>query len=287
MRIAAPTPISLPVVRDHPDRVGRYAIGAALGEGGFARVFQATGPDGEEVAVKIVRADVAADRVHRRRFEREIRAAVGVEHVHVVPVLAAGEHEGVPYLVQPLLRGGTLKDRLAARGPLEPGALVRLCGHVARGLGGLHERGIVHRDVKPANILFDEHGKAYVADFGLVKERDASLLTRPGQAVGSLDYMAPEQIRGEAVTPAADVYALGCVAWECLRGAPPFGGRDAMEAMFAHLHDEPGDPCAGRPDVPPGVGRVVVHALAKAPADRPPTAMTFARLLQAAAAERA
>jgi serine/threonine protein kinase len=272
-------------VGDHPDRIGPYAIGPAVGEGGFARVYRATGPDGEEVALKLVRADLAAERVHRRRFEREIRAVLGVEHAHVVPVLAAGEHDGVPYLVQPLLRGGTLKDRLAASGPLEPGALVRLCGHIARGLSGLHDTGIVHRDVKPANILFDEHGKAYVADFGLVKDRDASLLTRPGQAVGSLDYMAPEQIRGEEVTPAADVYALGCVAWQCLGGAPPFGGREPMDAMFAHLHDEPADPCAARADVPAGVGRVVLHALAKAPADRPPTAMTFARLLRAAAAE--
>jgi serine/threonine protein kinase len=251
----------------------------------MARVYRATGPDGEEVALKLVRTDVAADRVQRRRFEREVRAVVGVEHAHVVPVLAAGEHDGVPYLVQPLLRGGTLKDRLATSGPLDTRALVQLCGHVARGLGGLHERGIVHRDVKPGNILFDEHAKAYVADFGLVKERDASLLTRPGQAVGSLDYMAPEQIRGEPVTPATDVYALGCVAWECLSGAPLFGDRESIDAMFAHLHDAPPDPCATRPDVPASVGTVVLHALAKLPDDRPPTALTFARLLRAGAAD--
>ena len=173
----------------------------------MARVYRATGPDGEDVALKLART---VHPVARRRFAREVRAVVGVEDPHVVPVLASGEHKGVPYLVQPLLAGGTLRDRIAG-GPLELDAIARVCTHVARRLAALHARGIVPRDVKPANILFDADDRAHVADFGLVKERDASVLTRPGQQVGTLDYMAPEQIRGEVPTPATDVYALGCV----------------------------------------------------------------------------
>jgi serine/threonine protein kinase len=265
------------------DRVGPYRISSPLGEGGMARVYGATGPDGEQVALKIVRRELAADRIHMRRFQREVRAMTDVLHDHVVPVLASGEHDDVPYLVLPLLRGGTLRDRLATHGPLELGALVRLCLQVARGLQALHERGIVHRDVKPANILFDERGAARVADFGIIKERDAGVLTRPGQPVGSPDHMAPEQIHGEEVTPATDVYALGCVAWECLTGAPPFSGRSGFDAIWAHLHERPLDPAARRPDVPPGVGQVVLHALEKERELRPPSPLTFARLLRAGA----
>jgi serine/threonine-protein kinase len=261
------------------ERIGPYRIGALLGEGGMARVYRATGPDGAAVALKLVRRDLAGDPDQRRRFAREVRAVQGITEPHLVPVLACGEHDGTPYLVQPVLDGGTLRDRLAI-GPLPVDALVRLCRHVAHGLEALHARGIVHRDVKPANILFDADGRAHLADFGIVKQDGASVLTRPGQQVGTLGAMAPEQLRGEPVGPAADVYALGCVLWEAAAGAPLFGDRAGFDAMFAHLHDAPPAPAG----VPPGVADVIVHALAKAPADRPPTARTLARLLRAGAA---
>ena len=260
-------------------RIGPYTVGALLGEGGMARVYRATDGEGAPVALKLVRADLAGDPDGRRRFAREVRAVQGIAEPHLVPVLACGEHDGQPYLVQPVLPGGTLRDRLAL-GPLPLDALVRLCRHVARGLDALHARGLVHRDVKPANILFAADGSAHLADFGIVKEDGASVLTRPGQQVGTLGAMAPEQLRGGPVGPPADVYALGCVLWESASGAPLFGDRAGFDAMFAHLH-EPAPPPAG---VPAGVADVIVHALAKDPADRPPTARTLARLLRAGAA---
>jgi serine/threonine-protein kinase len=141
----------------------------------------------------------------------------------------------------------------------------------------------VHRDLKPANILLDADGRSFVGDFGLCKLSDASVLTRPGQAIGSMDYMAPEQIRGHEPTPALDVYALGCVVYECLAGDPPFADRHGMQVLWGHLRDDPGDPCAARDDVPPGVSWAVLSALAKEPEDRPPSATGYAQMVRIAA----
>ena len=167
----------------------------------------------------------------------------------MVPVLDSGEHEGVPYMAQPFIRGGSLQEKLEREGKLDLETAVTLCLQIAKGVGALHAHRMVHRDLKPANILLDEDGSAFVADFGLAKDLEASLITKPGQAVGSLDYMAPEQIRGEKVTSAADVYSLGCVMFQCLAGEPPFADRQGMQVLWAHLRDEPPNPCAERPDV--------------------------------------
>lgn len=254
-----------------------------IADGGMGRVYRATGPDGEEVALKLVKPDLAGDLLFRRRFEREAQLARRVTHPRVVPVLASGEHDGIPYLVQTLIRGGSLADKIAREGRLDLGTTVVTCLRLAAGLGALHEVGIVHRDVKPANVLLDEHGVAYITDFGLVKDHDASLLTRPGQAVGSMHYMAPEQIRAEPVGPAADVYSLGCVMCECMSGTPPFADREGVRVLAAQLQDEPPDPCADRPDVPAGVGPAILLALEKDPAERPSSPTAYARLIQAAA----
>jgi serine/threonine-protein kinase len=198
-------------------------------------------------------------------------------------VLDSGEHEGVPYMAQPFIDGGSLQERLERDGRLELEEAVTLCLQVAKGLGALHAHGLIHRDLKPANILLDERGCAFVADFGLAKDPQASLITQPGQAVGSLDYMAPEQIRAEQVTAATDVYSLGCVTVECLCGRPPFADREGMQILWAHLRDDPPDPCADRPDVPEHVSWAVLSALQKDPTRRPPTATAYARMVQAAA----
>jgi serine/threonine protein kinase len=190
----------------------------------------------------------------------------------------------VPYMAQPLIRGGSLQERLEREGVLELEPAVTCCLHVAKGIGALHQHGLIHRDLKPANILLDEDGCAFVADFGLAKDHEASLLTEPGQAVGSLDYMAPEQIRGEEVGPAADVYSLGCVMFECLAGRPPYGDRQGtMKILWAHLRDEPPNPCAERPEMPKELSWAVLRALEKDPADRPPSGTAYARMVQAAA----
>jgi serine/threonine-protein kinase len=254
-----------------------------LAEGGMGRVYRATAPDGEEVALKLVKPDLAFDELFRRRFAREAQLVTRVTHPRVVPVLATGEHDGIPYLVQTFIRGGSLADRIARESRLDLETTVVTCLRIAAGLDALHEAGIVHRDVKPGNILLDEEGVAYITDFGLVKDHEASLLTRPGQAVGSMDYMAPEQIRAEPVGPATDVYALGCVMFECLSGAPPFADREGMRVLSAHLLEEPSDPCADRPDLPADVGPAVLRALAKDPASRPSSPTAYARLVQAAA----
>lgn len=274
----------LPATDLHPgDVVGPYTIQSPLGEGGMARVFKAVGPNGQVVALKFVRAELAVQEMFRKRFAREVRTAIRVDHPHVVPVLASGEHDGVPYMAQPYIQGGSLQDRLDGGGYLELEVAVTLCLEVAKGVGALHSHGLVHRDLKPANILLDEEGHAFVADFGLAKDPEASLITTPGQAVGSLDYMAPEQIRGEHVTPSADVYSLGCVMFECLTGRPPFSHLRGMQVLWGHLQETPADPCAARPELPKGLAWAVNRALEKDPASRPETATGYARMVQVAA----
>jgi serine/threonine protein kinase len=265
------------------DSVGPYRVESMLGEGGMGRVYRAVGPDGTVVALKVVKAELAKDDVFRRRFEREAGAAARVAHSNVVPVLDTGEHEGIPYMAQKFITGGSLEDKIKRETRLDLREAVDLCTQVADGLDALHAEGLIHRDVKPGNILLDGEGKAYITDFGLMKDREASVLTRPGQALGSMDYMAPEQIRGEEVTAQSDVYALGCVMIECLSGQPPFADRQGMRILWAHLQEDPPDPAAGRDDVPPDVGWAVTRALEKEPEKRPPTATAYAHMVRIAA----
>jgi serine/threonine protein kinase len=265
------------------EMVGPYRVESMIGEGGMGRVYRAVGSDGKVVALKVVKAELAKDEVFRRRFEREAGTAARVQHTNVVPVLSTGEHEGVPYMAQQFITGGSLEDRIKREGKLGLRETVDVCTQVADGLDALHAEGLIHRDVKPGNILLDEAGKAYITDFGLMKDREASVLTRPGQALGSMDYMAPEQIRGEEVNAQSDVYALGCVMIECLSGAPPFADRQGMRILWAHLQEDPPDPSAGRDDVPSDVGWAITRALEKEPEKRPPTATAYAHMVRIAA----
>src|SRR6201999_3575756 len=159
---------------------------------------------------------------------------------------------------------------------------IRLLSGPAEGIDALHASGLVHRDIKPANILLDGD-RAYVTDFGLAKDSQASNLTRPGQALGSLDYMAPEQIRGEQVSAATDVYALGRVIQECLTGTPPFGGRPSMRVLFAHLQETPPDISEARPDISAATAKAINRALEKEPEDRPTAAVGYIRAVAKAA----
>jgi serine/threonine protein kinase len=265
------------------DVVGRWTLGQMLGEGGMGRVFVASDGAGEQAAVKIVKADLARDKVFRRRFDREAKIAQRVEHPHVVPVIETGEHEGLPYMAQVFVRGGSLEDRIQSEGKLALDETVRICTAVASGLDALHEQGLIHRDVKPANILLGIDGTPFITDFGLAKDRDASVLTKQGQALGSMDYMSPEQIRGEEVSAQSDVYGLGCVLFECLSGKPPFAERKGMRILWAHLQEDPPDPLAERDDVPEDVTWALTKALAKEPEERPPTATAYASMVRIAA----
>jgi serine/threonine-protein kinase len=262
--------------------VGGYLVTGVLGVGGMGTVYRATGPDGEPVALKLIKGDLARDDIFRRRFAREARIARHVQHPHIVPVLSTGEYEGRPYLIQRFIEAGTLADKIKESGKLDLETTLRVCQQIAPGLDALHVAGLIHRDVKPANILLDQRGTAYITDFGLAKDSQGSILTRPGQALGSVDYMAPEQIRSEEVGAPTDVYALGCVVYECLCGAPPFADRQGMRVLWAHLQDQPVSPTVKRPDLSPELGATIMRALAKDAAQRPQSASEFAHQLQAA-----
>jgi serine/threonine protein kinase len=264
------------------DSVGPYRISRVIGRGRMGIVFEAAADGEEPVAVKVVTTELTQDEVFLRRFRREVAAAQKIDHANVVPVLAHGDEGGLPYLVQRLIPGGSLADRIAAEGMLGLKTTVNLLSGAAAGIDALHAGGLVHRDIKPANILLDGE-TAYVSDFGLAKDSQASNLTRPGQALGSLDYMAPEQIRGEDVSPATDIYALGCVFVECLTGQPPFGGRPSMRVLFAHLQDPPPDLNELRRDLPPEVGRAVARAMEKEAVDRPASATGYVTAVARAA----
>jgi serine/threonine protein kinase len=264
-------------------QIGDYSVDDLLGEGGMGKVYTATGPDGGKVALKLVKDDYARDETFRRRFYREARIAQTVKHPNVVPVLDTGEVDGLPFMAQRFIDGMSLDEKLKRDGPLDAQTAVQVCTDVAAGLEALWAAGMVHRDVKPANILLDENGRAYITDFGLAKDTQGSLLTLPGQALGSMDYMAPEQIRGEPVSAATDIYALGCVMYESMCGRPPFAEVQGMRILWAHLQDPPPDPRTARPDMSDEFVRVLLSALEKDSANRPQTAGEYARMLAAAA----
>jgi serine/threonine-protein kinase len=258
------------------ERLGPFELESKLGEGAMGIVWLARRGD-ETVALKLLRPALAGNDVYRERFLREARVAAEVRHRHLVPVLDAGEVDGTWFLASSYVSGGSLAERLGGR-PVPPAEAVRVAIALAAALGALHEHGIVHRDVKPENVMLGEDGAA-LTDFGLAKGEAYTVLTRPGEIMGTLDYIAPELISGGAASPASDLYALGCLVYECLTGAPPFASRGLFQVAVAHLEEEPAAPAGVAADL----GWVVLRALAKDPDERPPSAAAFANLLRAAA----
>ena len=264
---------------------GRYRLDRFLGEGGMAQVFRAVREeDGETVALKIMKADMIEDDVYKHRFVHEARSASTVRHANLVPIYEAGEAGGHPYLAAGYVRGQTLEQRIEADGALPLGDVLRIATQVASGLDALHEASVVHRDIKSSNILLDEEGRALLTDFGLARGQAYTRLTQPGQVLGTLDYLAPELIRGHPATPATDVYALGCTVYECVAGRTPFGHLTVFQVGMAHLGDTPPDPGADRDDWTPDLSFALVQALEKEPERRPPTATAYTTMLQVAAA---
>jgi serine/threonine protein kinase len=262
-------------------RLGPYALEAVIGEGGMGTVFRAVHRDATEpVALKVVREVLTRDETYRRRLAHEARAAGEVEHHALVPVLDVGEADGRSYIASAYVDGPSLDRRIEEGGPLAVEEAVGIVSDVADGLDALHDAGIVHRDVKPSNILIDRSGTALLTDFGLARGRAYTVLTRPGRVMGTLDYIAPELVRGDPASAASDVYALGCVAFECLAASPPFADRPAMEVASAHLEDDPPDPCRGRTDCPQRFGWTVLRALEKDPGRRPGSATAYAGMLR-------
>ena len=263
-------------------RIGPYLLEGVLGEGSMGIVFRASREDGSVVALKVLRPELSGDEGYRRRFEREGRIASSLTHPHLVEVVDAGEADGWSYLASRFVPGESLAERLVREGPLPVETVVKIAGEVGTALDTLHASDLVHRDVKPSNVMLADRG-AELTDFGVARATADSVLTTPGRVVGTVDYLAPEVIRGEAAEPAADVYGLGCLLYECVAGAPPFGTRPFAEAAVAHVSEEPPDPSPARRDLPRQFWSALRHGLAKDPADRPPTATAYALMLRVSA----
>jgi serine/threonine protein kinase len=269
------------------DRLGSYRIEERLGDGAVGIVYRATRqPDGETVALKVLRRELAGDPIFRRRFNHEARAAGEVRNSHLVPILEVGDAGGRPFLAVAFVEGRTLERRLQDDGALSIPEFVHLLSHLGSGLDALHRSGIVHRDLKPSNVMLDAQGSAAITDFGLAKGRAYTVLTEPGRVLGTLDYLAPEVLRGGEASPASDRYALGCIAFECVAGRSPFADLGLLELPGAHLNLEPPDPFAERNDGDASLSWAVLQAIAKDPDERPPTATAYANLVRFAAAGR-
>jgi class 3 adenylate cyclase len=263
--------------------LGGYTIEEFLGDGATGSVYRATDATGDAVALKVLKAELSDDEIFRRRLLHEVRAAGEVESKHLVGIREADEADGLIFIVMDYLQGKSLHEVIETEGSLDTSATVRIVSHIGAALDSLHEAGIVHRDVKPSNVIVGDDGGAVLTDLGLAKGRAYTVLTRPGQIMGTLDYMAPEIIKGEEAGPPSDIYALACIAYECIAGRPPFADKGVFQVGMAHIVDEPADPTEGKPDIPASVGWAITQALAKEAERRPPSGTAFANLLKMAA----
>ncbi len=270
-------------------QIAGYRVEAEIGHGGMATVYRALDVKlGRRVALKILAPRLAEDDSFRQRFIHESRAAAAVDHPHIVPVFEAGESGGVLFIAMRYVGTGDVRTLLERQGRLPVDRAVAICAQVASALDAANGRGLVHRDVKPANMLLAEsaEGRAdhvYLSDFGLSKHSLApSGLTATGQFMGTLDYVAPEQIEGRVVDGRADQYALACAVVEMLTGQPPFRRNENIALMWAQLSESPPSLRERRPELPEAIDRVISRALAKSPAERFPTCMDFAAALRAA-----
>ncbi|WP_158675639.1 serine/threonine-protein kinase [Nocardia stercoris] len=257
-----------------------YRLEELVGRGGMGEVWRARTPDGRTVAVKILASTLSGDPEYRQRFEREARLGMRLRDPHLVPIHDFGEHDGSLFLVMDFVEGTDLAQRLRG-GPLEPAAAVAVLTQLAAALDVVHAADLVHRDVKPANVLLDRAGSAYLIDFGIARAGDTTSLTATNMAVGTWAYMAPERFTG-TVDARADIYALGCVLYECLTGSRPYGNGDPAQQMHGHLMSAPTPASAVNSAVPLAVDAALASALAKDPADRPPTAGAFATAVRQA-----
>ena len=261
---------------------GPYRIVAPLGRGGMASVYRALDPAlDRHVALKVLPAEFLHDPAFADRFRQEARVAAKLEHPHIVPIHAYGIEGGRPWMAMRLVTGGSLAERVR-RSPLSPGETASVLRDVAVALDYAHARGIVHRDVKPANVLLDEVGRAYLADFGIARMLEgSSVATATGLIQGTPSYMAPEQAMGAKVDRLADVYALGVVAFECLTGRVPYTGTTPVAILMKHVQEPVPEPTEA--EVAPRLTAVLRRCLAKTPAERWPTAGAFSAALEAAA----
>jgi serine/threonine-protein kinase len=269
--------------------IAGYRIEEQIGRGGMAVVYRATDVRlNRSVALKILAPELVSDDAFRQRFIREMRSAAAVDHPNIVPVFDAGEADGALFIAMRYVSGQDVRTLLDSERTLAPARVVHLIAQVASALDDAHAGGLVHRDVKPGNMLIsampgsDQPDHVYLSDFGLSKEAFSSSLTMTGQFLGTLDYMAPEQVEGHPIDGRADQYALACTAFEMLAGAPPFQRDAGLAVLWAQLSEPAPSLLALRPDLPTAVDQVIGRALAKSPADRFANCAAFAAALRAA-----
>ena len=261
---------------------GRYRVVAPLGQGGMATIYRALDTQlGREVALKLLRPEYLRDPDFSSRFRQEAQSAASLSHPNVVTVYDYGEDPSGPFIVMELVDGEDLATIMRRAGPLPPAQAARIAAAVARALAAAHGRGLVHRDVKPGNVLIGRDGRVKVVDFGIARAIAEAQMTLPGTTLGSVHYFSPEQARGEPATTASDIFALGIVLYEMLTGSRPWEGDSAASVALARLTGPVPDPLRIRPAIPPLLALVARTAMAQAPTERYPSAGLMADALEA------
>jgi serine/threonine-protein kinase len=247
----------------------RYRVLRRLGGGGMADVYYAEQALlGRRVVIKVLHAHLGKDPEIAERFRREAEAAAQLCHPHICPILDYGAVDDVVYTVMPYLEGGSLADRVQKQGSVEPLLVAAAAAQVACGLDYAHRRGIVHRDVKPDNVLFDEDGNAIITDFGIATARFHGRLTASGRAMGTPHYMSPEQAMGKLIDGRSDVYAMGIMLYESLAGFPPFDGADSFSVGYKQVHEKPVPLDQVNKNTPAALSAIVMRCLEKTAAER-------------------
>lgn len=265
-------------------RFGPYELRSLIGVGGMGEVYRAYDTTKDRmVALKLLRPDSAADPEFRERFQRESRVAARLQEPHVVPVHDFGDIDGVMYIDMRLVEGANLRDILRDNGPFELEQAISIIVQIASALDAAHSDGLVHRDVKPENVLLTADGFAYLVDFGIARASGDASVTMAGEVVGSSAYMAPERFGGDEVGPSADIYSLTCLLCECLTGQPPFETKDLKQLIGAHIFAAAPRVSMVRDDLPQALDAVIARGLAKRPEERFSSASDMAAAAEAAA----